>query len=148
MPSQIQFKNIKDLPVKITDWIGSSSSIVLHTIFFIGIFALKFFGFNVNDILLILTTAVSLEAIYLSIFIQMTVNRNTQSLSEVEENIDEIQEDFDVLEKDIDEIQEDIDEIQEDGEQEIKTQAVIEDVSKKLQGLVSEIEALKSKLNH
>ncbi|MEK7616618.1 MAG: hypothetical protein AAB414_01025, partial [Patescibacteria group bacterium] len=37
-------------------------------------------------------TWLSIEAIYLAIFIQMTVNRNTQSLEEVEEDIEDIQE--------------------------------------------------------
>ncbi len=92
------FKNISDLPVKITDWIGSTSSIVIHTIFFVVIFFLHYFGLTTTDILLILTTVVSLEAIYLAIFIQMTVNRNTQSLEEVEEDIGEITEDIDRLE--------------------------------------------------
>ena len=51
-----------------------------------------------SDILLILTTIVSLEAIYLSIFIQITVNRNTQSLDDFEADIDEIQSDIDKIE--------------------------------------------------
>jgi peptidoglycan hydrolase CwlO-like protein len=67
--------------------------------------------------LLVLTTALSLEAIYLAIFIQMTVNANTASLREVEEDIDEIQEDVEELGEDLDEIQEDIGEIQEDVEE-------------------------------
>ena len=99
MKTKIKFKNIHNLPITITDWIGSSSSIAIHTIFFIGIFALRFLGTGFSDILLILTTAVSLEAIYLSIFIQMTVNRNTQSLEEVEEDIENIEEDIDKLEE-------------------------------------------------
>ena len=88
MLPKIQFKYIKDLPVRLTDWIGSTASVVVHTIFFVGIFALYVFGVNLEKILLLLTTAVSLEAIYLAIFIQMTVNRNTQSLVEEEGNID------------------------------------------------------------
>lgn len=99
MKPKIVFKNIKDLPVTITDWIGSTSSIIVHTIFFVGIFALYVFNVKFSDILLILTTAVSLEAIYLAIFIQMTVNRNTQSLVEVEGDIDEIEKDIDKLEE-------------------------------------------------
>ncbi len=89
-------------------------SIVLHTIFFIGIFTLRFFGFSSSDVLLILTTLVSLEAIYLSIFIQMTVNRHAEELEEVAEDIDEIQHDVDEIQEDVEEIQEDVDEIQHD----------------------------------
>ncbi len=67
-----------------------------------------------DRMLLILTTVVSLEAIYLSIFIQMTINYTTRSIEVVEQNIDEIQEDIDEIQEDVDEIQEDVDEIQED----------------------------------
>jgi peptidoglycan hydrolase CwlO-like protein len=149
MKKKIIFKNIEDLPVKVTDWIGSTSSIVVHTIFFIVIFALRLFGVATSDILLILTTVVSLEAIYLAILIQMTVNRNTLSLQEVEEDIDEIQEDVQVIEKDIDEIQEDIDEIQEDEEETQKTdkkqEELILTIEATMRKLVQDIEALRQK---
>jgi uncharacterized protein YoxC len=114
--NKAQYRNYQDLPVRITDAVGSGTSIVLHTIFFVGIFLLRLFGVSTDRIMLILTTAVSLEAIYLSLFIQMSVNRNTQSLEEVEEDVAEIQEDVEGIEKDIDEIQEDVDEMQEDVE--------------------------------
>lgn len=85
---------------KIPCWIGSLSSLFLHTVAFIVAFALGIFHiFAWNDILLILTTAVSLEAIYLAIFIQMSVNQNSESLREVEEDVDEIQKDIDALSK-------------------------------------------------
>ncbi len=113
-------KNIT-IAEKFTVWIGSPMSVVVHSIIFAAAFVFVFMGVPIDTILLVLTTAVSLEAIYLALFIQMTVNRNTQSLAEVEEDIDEIQEDVEGIEKDIDEIQEDvegiekdIDEIQED----------------------------------
>lgn len=95
---------LEKLSLKLTSWVGTPQSIVFHTFFFAGIFSLKFFGFMLEDILLVLTTAVSLEAIYLAIFIQMTVNRNTQSLMEVEEDIEDIQEDVEELSEDVDEI--------------------------------------------
>jgi peptidoglycan hydrolase CwlO-like protein len=97
--------------------IGSPESFICHTIFFIGIFSLYFFDFSSSDILLILTTLVSLEAIYLSIFIQMTVNRQSIELEEVSEDIEEIQEDVDEIQKDVDEIQEDVEEIHDDVEE-------------------------------
>ncbi len=97
-----------------TKWVGSRTSVVVHTIFFIGIFSLPFFGYKLDTILLVLTTVVSLEAIYLSIFIQMTVNQNTESLEEVEEDIEGIVEEVGEISEDIDEIQQDVDEIQED----------------------------------
>ena len=92
-----------------TKWIGSPTSLVVHTIFFVGAFGLIFFGVAFDQILLGMTTIVSFEAIYLSIFIQMTVNQQTEALHEVREDIEEIQED-------VGEIQEDIEEIQEDTE--------------------------------
>lgn len=75
---------------------------VFHTLAFIGIFSLRFFGLKLEDILLILTTAVSLEAIYLAIFIQMTVNRNTESIEDLQEDVEDIQEDVEDLEEGID----------------------------------------------
>ena len=100
-----------------TQWIGTPTSLFVHTIIFIASFSLPLFGIPFGDALLILTTVVSLEAIYLAIFIQMTINIQQESLEEVEHNIDEIQEDVDEIQEDIDEIQEDIDEIQEDVEE-------------------------------
>lgn len=93
---------------RLTQWIGSIPSLIVHTAAFITAFI---FGvvhvFPWDSILLILTTVVSLEAIYLAIFIQMSVNQNTESLREVEEDVDEIQKDIDAIEQDVDEIQED-----------------------------------------
>lgn len=88
--------------------VGTTTSLVIHSIFFVGIFSLRFFNVAYADILLILTTVVSLEAIYLSLFIQMTVNRNTESLKDVEEDIDDIQEDVEEIGGDFEDIQEDV----------------------------------------
>lgn len=108
---------IERLADRMTQWIGSPASIIAHTIVFLGVFALAVIGVDFDTILLALTTVVSLEAIYLAIFIQMTVNRNTQSLAEVEEGIEDIAEDVEEIERDIDEIQEDVEEIQADVEE-------------------------------
>ncbi len=86
------FPLLEKISFKLVDWVGTPLSLIVHTLLFVGIFSLSFFGINTNYLLLILTTAVSLEAIYLSIFIQMSVNRNTESLEEVEEDIEDIQE--------------------------------------------------------
>ena len=77
-------------------------------------FCLRLFNVSSSDVLLILTTVVSLEAIYLSIFIQMTVNQHAEELEEVSEDIEEIQEDVGEIQKDVDEIQEDVEGIQEE----------------------------------
>ena len=99
---------------KATKWIGSTTSLIVHTILFTIAFVLPFFGIGFDRVLLVLTTVVSLEAIYLSIFIQMSVNKNTQDIEVIQEDVEEIQEDVDEIQKDVDEIQEDVDEIQED----------------------------------
>ena len=94
---------------------GSVPSLFVHTGVFLGFFAAVWFKILALDsMLLILTTLVSLEAIYLSLLIQMTVNENTRALREVEVDIDEIQEDVEELGEDIEDIQEDIEEISED----------------------------------
>lgn len=97
-------KKIKKLPQKLTGLIGSSASLVIHTILFVGIFVLRFFGVSFNDVLLLLTTLVSLEAIYLSILIQLSVNQQLLEFKDVSKGINEIQEDFEDLQKDVEEI--------------------------------------------
>lgn len=102
--------------------IGSISSIVIHTLIFAASFGIVLFGFLPLDrMLLVLTTILSLEAIYLSLFIQMSVNINSQTIEEVsvdvgaiQKDIDEIQEDVEEIGEDVGEIQEDVDEIQKD----------------------------------
>ncbi len=114
---------LENIAIKATRWIGSTSSLLVHTALFIISFVLYFYGVAIDKILLVVTTLVSLEAIYLSIFIQMSVNRQAKHLSEVsqdiediQENVEEIQEDVEGIEKDVDEIQQDVEEIQEDVE--------------------------------
>lgn len=102
---------------KITGAVGSTTSIIVHTVFFVMAFVLVLFGVSFDRVLLGLTTIVSLEAIYLSLFIQMTVNRHTQSLEEVGEDIDEIQGDIDEIQEDVGEINEEVEEIAEDLEE-------------------------------
>jgi uncharacterized membrane protein len=98
-------------------WVGSIQSLIFHTIFFIVCFALIFNIVEFEHMLLVLTTAVSLEAIYLAIFIQMSVNKSSEHIEDLKEDVNEIQEDIDEIQEDIDEIQEDIEEIQEDVEE-------------------------------
>jgi TolA-binding protein len=148
------------LTFRITSWVGSTASLVLHTLVFLGFFALVGLGIlELETMLLILTTIVSLEAIYLAIFIQMTVNTNTESLREVEEDIDEIQEDMEEIGEDIDELQEDVEEMSEDIEEmneeelrdTIKTQRVeakddafmLEQLTNDVARLLADLEALK-----
>ena len=164
-----QDKHHVSLIERFTRWIGSTSSLVFHTIAFIAAFSVGVFHIVPWElVLLVLTTLLSLEAIYLAIFIQITVNRNTASLREVEQDIDEIQVDIDEVQEDvaeisedidevqvdmaeisedIDEIQEDIDEVQEDIQEDDqagrKRGAMIDEVSATLQKLLKDIEELK-----
>jgi len=114
-------QKLQDASLSVTKWIGSVPSIILHTIFFVGCFmAVLFDVISFDRMLLVLTTLVSLEAIYLAIFIQMSLNLARESLAEVEHDVDEIQEDIDEIQHDVDEIQEDIEEIEDDIDPEKK----------------------------
>ena len=133
---------------RITTWIGSTPSLILHTIFFIVSFLLSILGvLSWNRMLLILTTVVSLEAIYLAIFIQMTVNRQAIELAEVGEDVEDIQEDLEEISHDVDEIQEDIEEINEEDAEEDRREMAdserLEQLSKDLRSVLAELEYLK-----
>jgi uncharacterized membrane protein len=77
----------------VTEWMGSTASILIHTLLFAGFFSLRLVGVSLEDVLLILTTIVSLEAIYLAIFIQRSVNKQTirleAAISKIEHNVTE-----------------------------------------------------------
>lgn len=144
-----------------TNWIGSIQSLIVHTMLFAVSFSFVLFGYSFEQILLVVTTIVSLEAIYLAIFIQMAINQHAQNLDAAVEDIDhihekveEIHEDVEGIEKDVDEIQEDIDEIQEDIDEIEKDETeddvrdrqntqVLDTIEKSLGVLIHEIEKLK-----
>lgn len=166
----------KTLVERVVEVIGSLPSVLVHTLIFAGFTILTVSGTFPRDlVLLVWNTIVSLEAIYLALFIQITVNSHTASLREVEEDIDEIQEDVEELgedvediQEDIEEISEDIDEIQEDVEEmsdedehghphaprplkppkverpKKSESEVLEDLTKDMQRLLRDLEALKS----
>lgn len=142
---QTMFDNKKLLLEKIalraTRWIGSTESLIVHTLLFITSFVLVFFGISFDHVLLVVTTIVSLEAIYLSIFIQMSVNRSESRLHEVSQDIEEIQEDVESIEEDIDEIQEDI---QEDDVVDSEQSKHLEHIRTTLAQLIAEVEGMKS----
>lgn len=156
---------------KITVSIGSFPSLILHTILF-GL-ALVIGATHIlswDTVLLVLTTGVSLEAIYLAIFIQMSMNHQAkiikdveqdvdeikvdvdeiqEDVGEIQEDVDEIQEDVDEIQKDIDAIEEDVDEIQEEDEQESEEKKeyreTLATISSDLQKLLEDIEKLKKR---
>ncbi len=155
---------LQDTALTITGWVGSPQSIMVHTLCFVGSFIAVLLGvLSFDRMLLVLTTIVSLEAIYLSIFIQMTINVTTKSLEVVEQNIDEMQEDVEEIQEDIDEMQEDVEEIQEDvdelqedveemseeDKEEEKREAAegktLEQIHAGLQKLMQDVEKLQSK---
>src|SRR4030042_4878473 len=91
--------------IAMTKWIGTPVSLIVHTLIFALAFILPFFGvFSIDEVLLALTTLVSLEAISLAIFIQMTVNRQAEQIEDVGEDIEDIQEEVGDLGKDVGEI--------------------------------------------
>ena len=143
--------------LSLTKAVGSVPSVIIHTILFIASFAGVWYNiFSFDRMLLVLTTIVSLEAIYLSIFIQMTINYTTESLEEVGEDLEELQEDVGEIQEDVGEIQEDIDELQEDveemtvvevGEEERKRsqKMTLEQIHTGLQKLMQDVERLQNK---
>ena len=108
---------LETVALSITRGVGSIWSVIIHTLLFSGAFLLVLFGFEFERVLLVLTTIVSLEAIYLSIFIQMSVNHQARALASVEKEIDEIAEDVEGIAEDVEGIAEDVEEIQEDVEE-------------------------------
>ncbi len=145
------------LALAVTRWVGSSPSLVFHSALFVGSFCAAYLDFvPFERMLLIVTTIVSLEAIYLSIFIQMSLNIANQTIEAVEEDLDEIQEDIDEIQEDVDEIQKDVDEIQKDvdgiEESEEEDEAhkraqkdALISIEKGLAQLLADVERLKSK---
>lgn len=141
MPKMKKF-TLEALSQQMTNSIGTTNSLIIHSLLFVGIFALRIFDIPTEEILLILTTAVSLEAIYLAIFIQMTVNRTTASLASVEEDIDDIQGDVDSLETNLKGISEDY---LEDDTDEVGVVSALKDIETLLKDLQGDIKILKKK---
>jgi len=140
----------------ITWWIGSIPSLIAHTLFFLISFLLPVLHIvEFDKMLLILTTVVSLEAIYLAIFIQMSVNKSHEKIEDIQEDIEEISEDIEEISEDIEEINEDIEDIQEDIE-EINEDEDEEDHNERAKNVMlksnvssnkNEIKALKDKIS-
>lgn len=145
--------HLETLALKTTKYIGSTYSLIIHSIFFVGIFSLQWLSFNFDQIMLILTTAVSLEAIYLAIFIQMAVNHQAHKLAEVSEDVEDISEDVEEISKDIDDIQENVEDIGEEMEKDdeerstrhMSHQEKIQHIEGILKELLVEVRELKEK---
>lgn len=140
-------EGLNHIAIRATRWIGSTNSLAIHTALFFLSFLLYFIGVELNNILLVLTTIVSLEAIYLSIFIQMSVNRQARELEAVAEDVEDIQEDVDEIQKNVDEIQEDVEDIQEEDKieeiEEKKDEEILTRIENTMSKLIEEVLELK-----
>jgi hypothetical protein len=139
---------------KMIVWVGSPASLALHTVAFVAAFALSLLKLvEWNLMLLVLTTVVSLEAIYLAIFIQFSVNRQAASLKGVEEDVESIQVDVEELgehveglKEDVEDIQEDVAEISEDTDEDLrkrKQAEMLESLTHDVKALLHQIESIK-----
>ena len=77
---------------KLTEFMGSPFSLILHTIIIALVLSLRYFEIVGNFTVVGLAAIFSLEALYLAIFTQIKVNRNTKSLNEAEATIENIHE--------------------------------------------------------
>ena len=141
-------------------WVGSPASLLLHTIAFFAFFAASLSHLvDWTTMLLVLTTVVSLEAIYLAIFIQFSVNRQAASLKGVEEDVESIQVDVEELgehveglKEDVEEIQEDVAEISEETEDDtaeetrkLRQAEMLENLTNDVKAMLAQLEALKGR---
>ncbi len=147
------------IALSVTRGIGSIWSVAIHTLLFTGAFVLILIGIDFDRVLLVLTTIVSLEAIYLSIFIQMSVNYQGRALASVEkeideiaedvediqENVEEMQEDVEGIAEDVEEISHDVEEIQEDMEEIAED---VEDIQENIDEMQDEIEVVDEKIDN
>jgi uncharacterized protein YoxC len=132
-------QNMEKAAIAITRGVGSIWSIIIHTIIFVASFSLILFGIRVELVLLVLTTILSLEAIYLSLFIQLSVNQQARALASVEKDIDEIQEDVEEISHDVEEIAEDVEEIAEDVEE---MQEDIDEIQEDVEEIAEDVEEI------
>ena len=132
---------------KIISWVGSVPSIIFHSCIFACFLLLTLSNFFSRDlVLLVWNTIVSLEAIYLAIFIQFSVNRQGETIKGVEEDVEDIQEDIQDISEDVEDIQEDIEEISEDETEEMRKHhqsVTLETMTKDIQRLLKDLEELK-----
>ena len=137
----IYYTDMRNNPIdrlsdQVTTWVGSTASLLLHTLFFVCTFLLHWlFHFSFDSILLVLTTAVSLEAIYLAIFIQRAVNQQALRLDDVEESLDEVEDSIDEVEDALDDVEESISESDEP----------VEDLLREVKKLLKELKASQPK---
>lgn len=143
---------LEQIALSVTRGIGSIWSVIIHTLLFLFAFILILLGAPLDRVLLVLTTIVSLEAIYLSIFIQMSVNHQARAIASVEKEIDEIAEDVEGISHDVEEIAEDVEgiaedveEIQEDVEE---MQEDIDEIQEDVEEIAEDVEEIQEEHTH
>ena len=132
------------LALSVTRGIGSIWSVAIHTLLFTGAFVLILLGVDFDRVLLVLTTIVSLEAIYLSIFIQMSVNYQGRALASVEKEIDEIAEDVEDIQENVEEMQEDVEGIAEDVEE---ISHDVEEIQEDMEDIAEDVEDIQENID-
>jgi peptidoglycan hydrolase CwlO-like protein len=135
--------DVQKFATTVTRWVGSIPSVITHTLLFVASFVMVSLGWlDLERMLLVLTTLVSLEAIYLAIFIQMTINQQAADIDEIQDDIEEIQED-------VEEMQEDVEEMSEEDKAEEAREAAdhqtLEQIHAGLQKLMHDIEVLQKR---
>ena len=145
------FKNLQKTIIQktatgITKWIGSTTSVILHTLLFSLAFLIPYFGYiQLERMLLILTTIVSLEAIYLSIFIQMSLNMSKENIEIIQENIEEISDDIEELGEDIEELAEEMSEEVIEAHEEQDNDKMLKSIRATLFNIQRDIQLIKRK---
>jgi len=131
-----------EIPDILVKWVGTTNSLIFHTFFFLFSFLSHWiFRLSIDYVLLILTTVVSLEAIYLAIFIQRSVNQQATRLEDVEEALDDVEESLDDVEESIDDVEESL-----SSKDHAHTQRNAKEIHRTLEELILEIKTLSQSL--
>ena len=114
MAKKKKVEPIESITDKIIKWVGTTNSLIVHTCIFVITFLSPYiFHISFDIVLLVLTTIVSLEAIYLAIFIQLSVNRQAVRLDDVEDSLDDVEESLDDVGESLDDVEEGLDDVEE-----------------------------------
>jgi len=138
---------LDEISDKVIKWVGSTQSLMVHTaIFFVTFISPWIFNISFDLVLLVLTTIVSLEAIYLAIFIQRSVNQQAIRLDDVEDALDDVEESLDDVEESLDDVEESIDDVEESLSARHNHAAASKKLERSLETIIEELKALKGKI--
>jgi hypothetical protein len=144
--SEKRADKILDLLIKIPENIGTPISLFFHTVIFGVFLILPVFGYDSERVNIFFTTLLSLEAIYLAIFIQMSVNRSNRNIEDISEDIDDIQEDIVDIQGDIDYMTEEDELIGTGAAHHVTMAQQVELLQKQIQTMSVMIDKLKSEV--